>query len=199
MAQGFRVVTERQIASVAVGLLVYIIARELLEGYISSPWYVRVWNKVQGTIKEYGQVIAFFVLFVAIIVRFAYWGNYPSIVSASVFWTLATTYGVLFIITASNRFTRLGWIIMRIGGSLNMIVVLANGGFMPVVGGESSKGLWVVATESHRLLFLADRFWGLSLGDLVLMGGLAVVVVAVITNSIIRRLDAKYKVGRVLG
>ena len=158
----------------------------LVRQYVSPSWYVKGAEKTKGIISEYGQAIAFLVLGAAMVVRFVYWGNHPSIVSASVFWSLSTVYGILFIITAPSILRRIGWVIMWIGGRLNMIVTLANRGFMPVVGGEETQGIWVTATEAHKLLFLADRFWGFSIGDFILMSGLGFLIISLLIGKFMK-------------
>jgi len=66
----------------------------------------------------------------------------------------------------------------------NMTVILANGGYMPVVGDGDSYSIWVTATNKHNLLFLADRFAGFSLGDFFLIGGLIAGLVVSGANKI---------------
>ena len=62
------------------------------------------------------------------------------------------------------------------GVVLNQVVVLTNGGFMPVVGGgHAAHDVWVTATATsgHKLLWLADRFGGFSVGDFLVLWAIA--------------------------
>ena len=56
----------------------------------------------------------------------------------------------------------------------NAICVFVNGGFMPVVNGNYSSdfSVWVHATGDHRLLWLADRYAGFSLGDFAIFASI---------------------------
>ena len=71
---------------------------------------------------------------------------------------------------------------------MNGDVTLFNGAFMKATSIEKSYSLWAVATESSRLVFLGDNYWGFSLGDFMLMAGaLALLSLAIITPFAERR------------
>jgi len=72
---------------------------------------------------------------------------------------------------------RYGVILLLMGILFNKIVVLANGGFMPVVGG-TNHGVWVELTDTSRLVFLADILpFKASYGDCLMGVGLVVLLV----------------------
>lgn len=85
---------------------------------------------------------------------------------------------------------RVGWwlcipnVVMLVGLLMNSIVIVANGGFMPVVPTEAVTAqhiiangeVWSVAGEDTRLLFLADIHDGASLGDGVLAVGMLLLI-----------------------
>ena len=83
---------------------------------------------------------------------------------------------------------RLAFALIPFGLLCNILVVAVNGGVMPVIGGpESMTGVglnlyanYERANETHRLLALADRWaWGgFSPGDLLMIGGLVAMIVA---------------------
>ncbi len=68
-----------------------------------------------------------------------------------------------------------------IGAALNFIVIVANGGYMPVVRLEQGpiQTPWVLAQPTHVFLWLADRpeLGYASVGDLVILAGLFGVLV----------------------
>ena len=98
------------------------------------------------------------------------WQWKPNLLTCAVFWGVAIGCEVVSICRHPQtawRYTAL------LGASCNALVTLANGGLMPVLGLHGSPmAVWVKATSSHRLLWLADRFWGFSVGDFFIIGGL---------------------------
>ncbi len=71
------------------------------------------------------------------------------------------------------------------GALMNAAAVLANGGYMPVLGKESAHGLWIPLEESHRLTALVDRYGGFSLGDIILgSAALAAITIWIITSAL---------------
>ena len=75
-----------------------------------------------------------------------------------------------------------GYGVILTGLTLNAIVILANGGRMPVVDFDSDNygSLWQPATVETRYVFLADQqFLGYaSVGDIAIGAGLAVVLLS---------------------
>ena len=70
-------------------------------------------------------------------------------------------------------------VLLAITGAMsNTICIFANGGFMPVVGGNYSAdfSVWAHATGEHRFLLLADRYAGFSLGDFAIISCVLLVV-----------------------
>ena len=107
------------------------------------------------------------------------WYAWPSLAMSVAFWG-----GLLLVIAGWSAFLRKRAIprhcvaIAAIGASLNAIVVLFNGGYMPVHGkpAEFQEGVWRSAEQGGQLLFLADRMsWGgASPGDFFLLAGVMV-------------------------
>jgi len=73
-----------------------------------------------------------------------------------------------------------GFVLVLVGMGLNMLVILSNGGRMPVVAYSGEVGnLWQPATEDTHLTFLADQpYLGYSSpGDVLFAIGIVAVVV----------------------
>jgi hypothetical protein len=110
--------------------------------------------------------------------RFA-WYAWPSLALGAIFWG-----AVLFVIVGWSKFLHKRAIprhcigIAGIGAVLNAVVVLANGGYMPVHGMSTDVegGIWRSTEHGGNLLFLADRMsWGgASPGDFFLAVGIIV-------------------------
>lgn len=100
------------------------------------------------------------------------WQVYPGVFTCLAFWAVALISGVHD--DAPGR-----WVWLT-GTACNALVTLANGGYMPVLGpeGKNAFSLWVSGGESHRLLWLADRFWGFSIGDFFIGAGLLIYFVS---------------------
>jgi hypothetical protein len=98
------------------------------------------------------------------------WQWKPNLWTCLLFWAVAIGFDILNI----RRNPAVSWRYFALLGVIcNALVTLANGGFMPVLGKSGSFiSVWVKANTSHRLLFLADRFWGFSIGDFFILGAL---------------------------
>lgn len=116
------------------------------------------------------------------------WYAWPTLVMSVAFW------GALFLVIAAwSNFLRKRAIprhciaIATIGASLNALVVLINGGYMPVHGkpAEFQEGIWRSAEQGGHLLFLGDRMsWaGASPGDFFLAAGIMVGLTIAITRG----------------
>ena len=116
------------------------------------------------------------------------WYALPSLAMSVAFW------GALFLVIAGwSSFLRKRAIprhciaIAAIGASLNALVVLINGGYMPVHGkpAEFHEGIWRSAEQGGHLLFLGDRMsWGgASPGDFFLAAGILVGLTIAITRA----------------
>ncbi len=101
------------------------------------------------------------------------WQLYPCIATCAVFWLSVVFWRALFIFGEKYLSLKIAWSIMLLGAASNMVVTLANGGYMPVLS-EKSSSIWVTATNSHKLMALADIYSGFSIGDFII--GLGVVV-----------------------
>ena len=66
-----------------------------------------------------------------------------------------------------------------VGLGLNTIVMWANGARMPVAGLETATGRWVPFSSGQSWLIFADRFWGASLGDFIMLAGASFVLLAI--------------------
>lgn len=105
------------------------------------------------------------------------WYAWPSVALSVAFWS-----ALLLVIAGWAVFLRRRAIprhcivLAGIGAWLNGVVVVANGGYMPVHGmsAELNDGIWRSADAGGNLLFLADRMaWGgASPGDFFLAAGI---------------------------
>ena len=125
---------------------------------------------------------------------------------------IIATYGALVVIAAANH-TLPGARIMALGIFLNLLVMVANGGLMPISPeiiqragrfepwkvGDGLPGTRLTQSkdvlrlpEDTRLEFLADRYWtGLpgrlgiifSIGDVILLGGMCFLIVRTMTAA----------------
>ena len=116
------------------------------------------------------------------------WYALPTMAMSIAFW------GALFLVIAGwSSFLRKRAIprhciaIAAIGAGLNALVVLINGGYMPVHGkpGEFQEGIWRSAEQGGHLLFLGDRMsWGgASPGDFFLVAGILVGLTIAVTRA----------------
>lgn len=108
----------------------------------------------------------------AFIYRQCAWRPDPSPWTCAIFWSAGI--GGLLLRTLGAR--TVGSILWRgivlVGASANALVTLANGGVMPVQDASARVyGLWVPAHDGHRLLWLADRYAGASIGDFIIATG----------------------------
>ncbi len=99
------------------------------------------------------------------------WQIWPGLLTCSVFWGACLTSDAIKLPTLTGALL-ISKILTTSGAGLNAVVTLANRGYMPVIGG-SRFSLWVAASPGeHRLLWLADRFWGFSVGDFAIVLGM---------------------------
>jgi len=106
------------------------------------------------------------------------WHIYTNLPICYLFWGSIFTFFSLDVVIRIQRqeniVTIVAVFIFLLGATLNATVILANGGFMPVVDETAETfNIWVVATDKHNLLFLADRFAGFSLGDFIILSSIA--------------------------
>ena len=107
-----------------------------------------------------------------IIIRFAYWQRHPSLLSASIFWGVILAGFIIIGIAERSSFKVLPRAGVISGAALNAVCILSNGGFMPT-SGETSHSVWVTSNSTtHNLLFLSDRYGGVSIGDFIIFGSL---------------------------
>jgi hypothetical protein len=116
------------------------------------------------------------------------WYAWPSLAMSVAFWG-----GLLLVIACWSAFLRKRAIprhcvaIAAIGASLNAIVIMFNGGYMPVHGkpAEFQEGVWRSAEQGGHFLFLADRMslGGASPGDFFLLAGVMVGVSMALIRS----------------
>lgn len=99
-----------------------------------------------------------------------FWQLYPGLLMASLFWAWVLVFNGW----SFKKKPRWWKAIVLIGALSNALVVLANGGYMPVTNLDNQISLWVPATDKHTLLFLADRYIGWSLGDFFILTGLGI-------------------------
>lgn len=89
------------------------------------------------------------------------------------------------------RLTVLSVISIHLGSALNWLVILSNGGRMPVFGYASPKvdGRHQVGDEFAKLAWLADRFVMLgsswSIGDILIFLGMPLAIVAAVWLMVI--------------
>ncbi len=105
-------------------------------------------------------------------IRFAFMA-FPSLWLAAVLWFAAELKVVGWAYLLRKRAIPLyGAFLVGLGAASNGLVMLANGGAMPVIGlsTELNSGGWRNAQPGDHLLFLADRMWlaGFSPGDLLI-------------------------------
>ncbi len=107
------------------------------------------------------------------------WKAHPGVVACAAFWL-----GVVWILH-SKKVTRYpAGAIVLLGVVLNATVTELNGGVMPVVGMpeylKAASPIWQAAQTSDHLLILADHasLHFFSIGDLALIGGAAIFVLA---------------------
>lgn len=117
------------------------------------------------------------------------WEQQPSIVTCSLYWCCAMAFDTMLIIRAQVLALKVAFGIATLGGVSNMIVTLANAGYMPFLGvPEENHGFWVAATSSHKLMALADIYWGsCSIGDFILGFGLTSAAVIFIVHLLRQR------------
>lgn len=119
-------------------------------------------------------------LLILLALRFM-WQKNPGLPFALVFWGTALVMDLM----EPQSF---GSIVSHAGALSNMIVVLANEGYMPVVGDRhgSMFSVWKAADEDSKLLFLADqtKWRGMSIGDFLIFGGIAISIIVDLVKSL---------------
>lgn len=70
-----------------------------------------------------------------------------------------------------------------IGLSLNHIVVIANGGFMPSLTRIYYYHIWAPLTERSIYPFLCDRFYGSSMGDFFIYAGFLLFLISLLFKT----------------
>jgi hypothetical protein len=100
---------------------------------------------------------------------------------AVAFWSLVICGNLCFI--RWGRF-RTSTLFSLTGAAMNAVVIIANGGYMPVVGLDEPTGIWRPADSGSHLLLIADRmaFGGFSPGDFLLMAALLVMAARCATS-----------------
>lgn len=104
------------------------------------------------------------------------WQYFPGIATCALFWSCAMFFQTFLIIDKRYLTSKVARVVTTLGVVSNMIVTLANGGYMPVVSG-GDYSLWVTATDTHRLMPLADIYSGFSIGDFAIGLGLVLACV----------------------
>lgn len=102
------------------------------------------------------------------------WESHPGVASCLSYWFSVLLLDVLVVRSMTSTIHgRVAGTLLILAGLCNATVTIANGGYMPVVGGTITGGtsVWVDATPDHNLLWLADqRAWaGCSIGDFLLV------------------------------
>lgn len=117
------------------------------------------------------KLVAFLLMLIALGTRVA-WDS-PSLLICLTFWATL----ILSLALYANY-------LVLPGAICNAAAMLANGGAMPVYGYEIvPHGVHVPGETHHQLQILCDRFWGFSIGDFLLFGGIAVLVIFRISYS----------------
>lgn len=112
---------------------------------------------------------------VALIISFILWRLHGGLALACVMWSLAFVY--LGSLPERLKDLTVPWFSVLLGMVCNATVIIANGGFMPVVGlHRGFKPLlptWIQELPAHHLTFLADQrsLQYCSIGDLFIISG----------------------------
>ena len=115
-------------------------------------------------------------------------GADPSLWMATLLWLIAGA-AILIWIRMLRRaaFPIHGAVLVAIGALCNGLVLVANGGMMPVHGmsPEQDSGVWRSAEHGGNLLFLADRMSlaGSSPGDVLVVAGVVITLGATIVRG----------------
>ena len=120
----------------------------------------------------------------AAIIRFVFWNRDATFLLESLFWIVMALWWISNLRVIKGR---LPWVLIGLGGLSNAIVVLANGGAMPVLGMIFvNPGLAVDASPGHRLLWLADQsvLFGASVGDTIIGTGLLIAALSLIRKGV---------------
>ena len=87
---------------------------------------------------------------------------------------------LMFLQFRKGRWMWPGIILTLLAALSNKVTRIANGGYMPVLGLDEAAGHWVPLTDSSRLPWLADRFWGASIGDFLVDAALLWFIIALL-------------------
>ena len=107
------------------------------------------------------------------------WKEHPGVVVCVAFWL-----SVVWVLHAKKVTRNPSGAIILVGVVLNATVTELNGGVMPVIGMpmdfRAASPIWQAAQTSNHLLILADHasLYFFSIGDLTLIGGSAIFVLA---------------------
>jgi len=132
------------------------------------------YNKIVSQLSENWKVLVGFGVYL-LGMRYT-WEVHPGIFTCALFWLGAILFETIIITGKRYLTSRIARGITTLGILSNMVVTLANGGYMPVLSGEGHS-LWVTATNSHRLMPLADIYSGFSIGDFAIGLGFLVAYV----------------------
>ena len=129
-------------------------------------------------------------------IRFA-WGAWPSIWLCAAFWCSAVLLTAAWASALRMRaISPQGMILVGVGAALNGVVMLVNGGFMPVVGKPAGfqYGIWASAEDHNRMLYLADRMAmaGGSPGDILIAIGVVISLILGIASWRQKRAQANH-------
>jgi hypothetical protein len=116
------------------------------------------------------------------------WKAYPDVAICTAFWL-----SVIWFIHSKNVIRCSGGSFVLLGVVLNALVTEANGGVMPVIGMpthfRAASPIWQSAGTNNHFLLLADHMslHFFSLGDLALLGGALIFIVAKLQKKLVRR------------
>lgn len=100
-----------------------------------------------------------------------YWQTHVSLWPCILFWVIALADDPLRWMDMGSRRKKF-YGMAFVGAFSNAIATIANGGTMPVLGKIDVTSVWVPLTEATSVPYLCDIFWGASIGDFFILGGL---------------------------
>jgi hypothetical protein len=106
------------------------------------------------------------------------WGASPSLWLCALFWaSTVALVGAWALLLHRRPIPAHGVVLVAAGAAMNGLVMIANGGMMPVVGkpADYQNSVWRAAQNGDHLLLLADNMavGGLSPGDVLIVAGIA--------------------------
>ncbi|MEE9303053.1 MAG: hypothetical protein V3U84_04620 [Thiotrichaceae bacterium] len=128
-----------------------------------------------GNLSTNWRCVGGFIVVAALVMR-GVWMWKPGISTCALFWLCAIFVQTLLIIDRRYLASKVAQGFVVLGAISNMIVTLTNGGYMPVVSGDNHS-FWVTATDTHKLMPLADIYSGFSIGDFAIGLGLVLAFV----------------------